>query len=345
MKRNLSLILILAMVFSLVACGNNEPAPTETPKTSEEKASEEPKQGKTINLHMGAGSAGGAQSVYVGGIASIVSNYAAGVEIVPEMSGTGGSTADFMAMIKGESELCYVNNATAQELYNSGEAYNLRTVWGALPQEVIIITNDNDITDITQFEGKLVAVGPMGGTPESSSKEILKVLDVNPKEIITMPWVDCFNALVEGKVDALMGACGNPTSALIEAETKFDCHWVVLTEEQKMTVLDSYNHYEPVTLSTDYYTSLAEQFGADNVYDTLGIWMCVYSNDDVSNDAIYEVVKAIMEHHDELVLSTSPASEHTTPESFKYAGVPLHNGALKYYKEIGIDIPGDMIKD
>lgn len=345
MKKFLSLILVLTMVFSLSACENNQQPPTESIKTSGDETPEEPKQEKSIPLHMGSGSAGGAQAVYVGGIAALVSNYANGVEIVPEMSGTGGSTADLMAMIKGESELCFVNNASAQEVFKSGEASNLRTVWGAYPQQVIIITNDNSISDITQFEGKLVAVGPMGGTPESSSKEILKVLDVNPKEIITMPWGDCFTALAEGKVDVLMGACGNPTSALIEAETKFDCHWVVLTEEQKKTILDSYNHFAPVTLSTNYYTSLTKQFGTDKVYDTLGIWMCVYSNDDVSTDAIYEAVKAVLEHPDELVLSTSPAAEYTTPESFKNAGVPLHKGAVKYYQEKGIDIPKDMIID
>jgi TRAP transporter TAXI family solute receptor len=335
----LAVLLVMAMVTGC-ASNQNESEGTSSP----EAAAKEPKQ-ETISLHMGAGSAGGAQSVYVGAAAVLVSNYAKGVELVPEMSGTGGSTADLAAMINGEAELCFVSNAAAQNVYKSGEAIDLRTVWGAYPQQVIIVTNNKSITDITQLEGKLVSVGPMGSTPESSSKEMLKALGVNPKEILTMPWSDCFNSLAEGKVDAVMGACGNPTSALIEAETKFNCHWVSLTEEQKKTICDEYSHFAPVSFSTNFYKSLAEGLGADKQYDTLGIWSCVYASKNVPEDAIYELVKAILEHPDELVASSSAAAEYTTPESFKNAGIPLHRGALKYYQEKGIDIPTDMIID
>lgn len=334
MKKTLALILALVMAFALVACGKTDDAGNGDGNASDKK----------ILLSMGAGSPGGSQQVYVGGCASLVSQYADNVELLPEASGSGGSTADLAAMVQGEAELCFVSNAAAQKTYATPEGAGLRAVWGAFPQEFIIVTNDPNVNNIEDLAGKVVAIGPAGGTPESSSHEVFDCLGIDA-ELITMQWSDCFTSLAEGKVDAVTGACGNPTSALMEAETMFDCHWVSFTDEQMDKILSTYNHFGKVSMTTDYYTDLKAEMGAGSTYDTLGIWMCVYSREDVSEEGVYQVVKAVMDHHDELVSSTHAAAAYTIPEAVKNAGVPLHKGALRYYQEIGVEIPAELIDE
>ena len=46
------------------------------------------------------------------------------------------------------------------------------------------------------------------------------------------------------------------------------------------------------------------------------------------------MTKAAFEHKEDLVVIT-PHMKHMTPESAKNIMIPLHPGALKYYKEIG----------
>lgn len=332
-KKTLALVLAMLMVMALVSCGGSGEGGEEG-GTSAEK----------VVLSMGAGSPGGSQQVYVGGCASLVSQYAENTELLPEASGSGGSTADLAAMVQGEAELCFVSNAAAQKTFATEQGKGLRAVWGAFPQEFIIVTNDPNVNNIEDLAGKVVAVGPEGGTPESSSHEVFECLGVDA-ELITMQWQDCFTSLAEGKIDAVTGACGNPTSALMEAETAFDCHWVTLTEEQMDKILNTYTHFGKVSMTTDYYTDLVAEKGAGKTYDTLGIWMCVYSRDDVDEEAVYQVVKSILDHPDELLASTHAAAAYTSLESFKNAGVPLHAGALRYYQEMGIDVPAELIAE
>lgn len=345
MKRTpmISLLLVVAMlVLVLTGCGGQQPSaptPNETPANDAPASS-----GNNVLLSMGAGSPGGAQQVYVGACASLVAQYANGVELIPETSGSGGSTADLAAMIQGEAEMCYVSCSAAYETYTSPEGSTLRAAWGALPQEFIIVTNDPNIKDIKDLEGKIVAVGPTGSTPESSSHQVFDALGIDAT-LTAMQWADCFTSLAEGKVDAVTGACGNPTSALMEAETTFDSYWITLTPEEMDTVIAAYDHFAKVTLKASNYADLAAQLGDDGIYETLGIWMCVYTRSDVDQDAVYQAVKAILDHPDELVASTYEASLNTTTGSFVNAKVPLAEGAARYYQEKGIEIPAGMLID
>ena len=147
-KRFSALFLALIMALSLMACGGER----------DDAAGENTKgNGKKQLISMGAGSPGGAQQVYVGACAALVSNYANQIELVPETSGSGGCDADLAAMLQGEAELSYVSNASASRLYNSTNP-ELRSVWGALPQEFIIVTNDKNVNDIADLAGKTIAV-------------------------------------------------------------------------------------------------------------------------------------------------------------------------------------------
>ena len=60
------------------------------------------------------------------------------------------------------------------------------------------------------------------------------------------------------------------------------------------------------------------------------------AREDISEDAIYELTKAIWEHNAELV--KKPGLMEWTTEKFltKEPGLPYHEGAIKFYKEIGV---------
>jgi TRAP transporter TAXI family solute receptor len=63
----------------------------------------------------------------------------------------------------------------------------------------------------------------------------------------------------------------------------------------------------------------------------------VLTSADVSDDLVYAVVKAVMENLDSFK-KQHPAFENLDPKKMIVDGLsaPLHNGAIRYYKEIGL---------
>jgi TRAP-type uncharacterized transport system substrate-binding protein len=64
---------------------------------------------------------------------------------------------------------------------------------------------------------------------------------------------------------------------------------------------------------------------------------------DLDDDVAYEMTKAYWENHEE-VANAFPAAQGVTPEiSVAEATYPIHAGAVRYYQELGIDIPEEVM--
>ena len=67
-------------------------------------------------------------------------------------------------------------------------------------------------------------------------------------------------------------------------------------------------------------------------------WAICSVNKEVDEDFVYNLVKAVMEHPEEL--ATGPkALKNVKLENAQYIMLPLHKGAYKYYMEKGVKLP------
>lgn len=289
-----------------------------------------------VKLSMGTGGTGGAKSVYMGGLARIVSDNCSGIELVSEAS--GGSGADLALMEQDELQLSLIEAGPAHEAYYAEEEpfTRLRCVFGSYPTQFLIASLNKEYDNISDFDGKTIVVGPIGGSCDVSSRLVLPFLGVNPREYVNIQFNDSWIAVAEGRVDGYSGSCGNPASAILEAQTKADLNWIRFTEEQMQAVMAEYPYYVKVTVPNSYYNNL----GGD--YETIGNWMSIYALQDVDDDVIYEITKAVMENLDALVATTSQNAKNTQIGAVLKQSVPIHRGALKYYEEMGLEIPDNL---
>lgn len=63
----------------------------------------------------------------------------------------------------------------------------------------------------------------------------------------------------------------------------------------------------------------------------------------MSDEVAYNIVKAIFENQSDLVEAAKWMQIVTPENALNQMNAPLHAGALKYYREIGIDVPEDLI--
>ena len=74
-------------------------------------------------------------------------------------------------------------------------------------------------------------------------------------------------------------------------------------------------------------------------YHTVGVYNFAIAHEELPDEFIYKLVKAVFDNHEELMKS-QPWARETIPANIdRNTMVPLHPGAVRYYREIGVPIP------
>jgi len=330
-------LLLFAIIAICSGCGDKtseESKPAETPAALPSFSG--------VKVSAGSGTAGGGQYVYVGGITNIVNTNLPGVEIILEATkGSGENLALLQSGDLGiasiESSIAY-NGMVGVDLAEGEEAFNkIRCLFASLPTHFIIATLDPEVNNVTQFAGKVVAFGPYTGSTDISSRAVFGALGIiDSFEITNAGWGDCWTAMGEGQVYAVTGGSIHPASAITELDSTKELNFVEFTDEQKAIIYEKYPYYKPVTLAAGTYESMKEDFSS------IGAWQAMYASADMDDDLAYMLTRTVFEHID--VLQTTHSGGYTTLlENISQQPVPLHMGAYRYYKEMGVEVPAELL--
>ena len=350
MKKNLvALILVSIFVLSLAACGNNAPtnstaAPAQPAASTEPAVTESDPVFNNIKVSAGSGTAGGGQYVYVGGITNIINTYLPGVEIILEA--TKGSGENLALLQNGEMDIASIESSIAynayigEDLAEGEEAFpEVRSLFASLPTHFIITTLDQSASNVEDFAGKIVAFGPHTGSTDISSRAVFGPKGLNlieSFEVTNAGWGDCFTSMGDSQVYAVTGGSIHPASAITELEASKKINFVRFTEEQMNTLTTNFPYYKRVTLPAGMYNGLTEE------YVTIGAWQAMYANSSMDDDLAYMLTKTVFEHID-VLQSTHSGGYTTVLENIGEQPVPLHMGAYRYYQEMGIDVPAELL--
>jgi TRAP transporter TAXI family solute receptor len=106
---------------------------------------------------------------------------------------------------------------------------------------------------------------------------------------------------------------------------------VTVDNEATQTLINDNPYYREATIPGGMYR------GSDDGVTTFGVAATFVSSTDVSEDIVYEVVKAVFENFDSFK-RLHPAFANLEMEEMvsDALSAPLHPGAAKYYKEAGL---------
>jgi putative ABC transport system substrate-binding protein len=95
----------------------------------------------------------------------------------------------------------------------------------------------------------------------------------------------------------------------------------------------------PSVIPAGTYRSLARN------YHTIGVYNFAIAHKDLPDEFIYKLVKTVFDDHEELMKS-QPWARETIPANIdRNTMLPLHPGALRYYREVGITVPRGAVMD
>jgi TRAP transporter TAXI family solute receptor len=199
----------------------------------------------------------------------------------------------------------------------------------------MIVLADSGIDSIEDLRGKPVSLINKGSGTELGWSILLEeygVLDDIKKQFLS--WGDSYDAVADGIIAAAPGnyASGKPNPAVQRLGARRD--YKVLDID--LDILKRAQKRNPGLLTTTLPKTAYEGFEDD--ITTVGWSGIIMSTANVDDEMVYELCKAMYEHLDELHKLSAVAGATTKESAVKWlmSDYPVHPGAARYYKEIGV---------
>lgn len=201
------------------------------------------------------------------------------------------------------------------------------------PNQVVVV-NDGTINSLSDLKGKSFVPGTPGSTTEVESAVHFKAAGLAYPDEIKAQFVgftEAIDLMRNRQIDGAWIMAGTPTSAVSEMLKTTNTKLLEIPEELVNELKVEYPWYTNYTISAGTYEELEEDI------NTSAIKMVMFTSSDMDDDLIYELTKVFWENLDELKISNSFLEGLTVESAIEdIAELPIHEGALRYYREIGV---------
>ena len=291
------------------------------------------------SLTLGTGGTTGTYYAVGGVMATVLNPLMENADLT--VTSTGASKANIQLIDVEEADLAIVQNDvmyyayTGTDLFEEEGAYEtFSSVAGLYDETIQIVTCSDSIASVADLKGKTVSVGDAGSGVEFNAKQILEAYDMTFDDInvVNASFGDSADSLKDGKIDAAFIVAGAPTTAVVDLATTKAIHLVQLDEEHIKTLQDKYDFYTATTIPAGTYDGVEEDATTVSVRATL------IASNNVSEDAIYELLKAMFDNQEALIAGHAKFEFLNLEDAVKGISVPFHAGAKKYYEEQGITV-------
>ncbi len=193
--------------------------------------------------------------------------------------------------------------------------------------------DDSGIKSFDDLKGKRVNVGDPGSGTRATMNVILKAKgwdDSVFKVASELKPAEMASVMCDNNLDAITYNVGHPNGALKEAAASCDAHLVPVTGPAIDKLVADNPYYAKAVIPGGLYK------GSDQPVDTFGVYATLVSSTDVSPEVVYDVVKAVFDNFDRFKRLHPAFANLKEQDMIKNAlSAPLHEGAVKYYKERG----------
>lgn len=253
---------------------------------------------------------------------------------------TDGSVFNINAIKSGELDFAIVQSDIVYQSSKGigkfkGEKFpKLRSVLAIYPESFTLVTRkDANINGIMDIKGKRINIGNLGSGNEATALALFKALNIKTTDLSYVGNLNSSampDALRDNKIDGYFYMVGHPTANIKDASNSTDTKIVPI----KGTGVDKFVKKHPYFTKTDIPGGIYR--GNPNDIPTFAVKAVLVASSDISEKIVYTVVKQIMENFDEFKKAHLALTPITKKSFLIGLSAPLHNGAKKYFKEIGL---------
>ncbi|HJF73747.1 TAXI family TRAP transporter solute-binding subunit [Gallibacterium anatis] len=253
---------------------------------------------------------------------------------------TGASVANLNGIANKQLDMGIAQSDWQYHAYNGTSSFEgkknekLRAVFSIHPEPFTVMARDDSgIKSFDDLKGKRVNVGDPGSGTRATMNVILKAKgwdDSVFKVASELKPAEMASVMCDNNLDAITYNVGHPNGALKEAAASCNAHLVPVTGPAIDKLVADNPYYAKAVIPGGLYK------GSDQPVDTFGVYATLVSSTDVSPEVVYDVVKAVFDNFDRFKRLHPAFANLKEQDMIKNAlSAPLHEGAVKYYKERG----------
>lgn len=254
---------------------------------------------------------------------------------------TGGSIYNINTVRAGELEFGVAQSDWQFHAFNgtsrfedAGAFEDLRAVFSVHPEPfTLIVPGDSEVQNFEDLRGLRVNVGNPGSGQRATMEVVMGAYGIEMSDFSVateFQGSEMAQALCNGQIDAMIYTVGHPAAAITEVSTTCDARLVNVTGPEIDQLIADNSYYRTATIPGGTYR------GTDEDVTTFGVGATFVSSAAVSEEVVYTVVKGVFDNFSDFT-GLHPAFANLTEEAMISDGLsaPLHDGALRYYRERG----------
>ncbi len=318
MKKLLAIVLMLSMVLSLTACAGGA--------------------AQTHRLVMVTGGDAGTYYAFGGVIANVLTENIENVEITATTS--GASAANARSLNNKEADLAILQNDVLSYAVNGTESMaedgampQLRAIASLYPEAVqLVATKASGIQNVQDLKGKRVCVGDAGSGSEVNAKQVLEAcgLSYDDFDVQYLSFSEASTAMQNGTVDAAFNTSAMPNAAITELANYTDIVVVPIDGDYADALIAKYPFYAKTTITKDIYSTETD-------VESVAMMAILACTEELDEEVVYNMTKQLFEQNQALSAHVR-GKDVTIDTALDGVTVSFHNGAIKYYKEKGINV-------
>jgi hypothetical protein len=287
---------------------------------------------------------GGVTGVYYaagGAICRLVNKDRAKHNIRCSVESTGGSVFNVNTIKAGELDLGFsqsdvqYNALKGESQFKAAGAYgDLRALFSVHPEPFTVVARKElNAKTLADLKGRRFNVGNPGSGTRASMEELMSAMGWKMGDFSLASELKADEhgpALCDGKIDGFFYGVGHPSANIQDPTTSCGAKLLSITGPAVDQLVASRPFYARVTIPGGLYPNNPDPA------QTYGVLATVVASSKTSADSVYQVVKAVFDNFEEFK-KLHPALAHLKPENMIKDGLsaPLHDGAVRYYKEKG----------
>lgn len=288
------------------------------------------------NIKLMTGPQGGSWYPLGGAIKNIVENKVSGtsVQVLP-----GAGIANVKAVQAGKADFGFANSVSTVDAINGNppfdaKATNVCNVATLYPQYFqVVALGDAGIKTAADFKGKALTTQKKGNTGEAITEHLLKAYGYSYDDLSRVSYgsyTDSVNQMKDANAQIFTLGTTVPAGSIMDLASARKVMLVPIPDDglAKMKAINP--GYQRIMVPAGSYP------GQDAAVPTIGYSTHIIARCDLDADLVHDVLANLAAAVPDLA-SVAKAVGKATPKSMAVeTGVPLHKGAMRFYKEQGV---------